>query len=86
MVIVFHKGFSIQRDLLVMTEKWWKSVDKGCTSGDILTDLSKDFSCILHDLSIAKRTVYCFGYQSLIIIELFSNRQQRTKINSAFSC
>ena len=43
MAIVFHKGFSIQRDLLVMTEEWWKCVDKGCTSGGILTDLSKDF-------------------------------------------
>ena len=42
MAIVFLKGFSIQRDLLVMTEEWWKCVDKGCTSGGILTDLSKD--------------------------------------------
>ena len=49
-------------------------------------DLSKAFDCILHDLLIAKLAAHGFDYQSLKIMESFlSNRQQRTKINNAFS-
>ena len=82
----FRKGFSTQHCLLVMTEKWRKCLDKGGISGAILTDLSKAFDCILHDLLIAKLAAYGFDYQSLRITESFlSNRQQRTKINNAFS-
>ena len=55
-------------------------------SGAILTDLSKAFDCILHELLIAKLAAYGFDYQSLRIMESFlSNKQQRTKINNAFS-
>ena len=55
-------------------------------SGAILTYLSKAFDCILHELVIAKLAAYGFDYQSLRIMESFlSNRQQRTKINNAFS-
>ena len=40
----------------------------------------------MHDLLIAKLAAYGFDYQSLRIMESFlSNRQQRTKINNAFS-
>ena len=61
-------------------------MDKGDINGAILTDLSKNFDCILHELLIAKRTACGFDYQSLRIMESFlSNRQQRTKINNAFS-
>ena len=81
----FRKGFSTQHCLLVMTEKWQKCLDKGGISGAILTDLSKAFDCILHNLLIAKLAVYGFDYQSLRIMESFlSNRQQRTKIHNAF--
>ena len=81
----FRKGFSTQHCLLVMTEKWRKCLDKGGISGAILTDLSKAFDCILH-LLIAKLAAYGFDYQSLRIMESFlSDRQQRKKINNAFS-
>ena len=82
----FRKSFSTHHCLLVMTEKWRKCLDEGRISGDILKDLSKAFDCILHDLLIAKLAAYGFDYQSLRIMESFlSNRQQRTKINNAFS-
>ena len=82
----FRQGFSTQHCLLVMAEKWRKCLGKGGLSGAILTDLSKAYDCILHDLLIAKLTAYGFDYQSLRIMESFlSNRQQRTKINNAFS-
>ena len=82
----FRKGFSIRHCLLVMTENWRKCLNKGGISGAILTDLSKAFDCILHELLIAKFAAYGFDYQSFRIMESFlSNRQQRTKINNAFS-
>ena len=60
---------------------------KGGISEAILTDLSKAFDCILHDLVVAKRAANGFDYQSPRITESFLfNRQQRTKINNAFSC
>ena len=61
-------------------------MDKAGISGAILTDLSKAFDCIFHGLLIAKPAAYGFDYESLRIMEGFlSNRQQRTKINNAFS-
>ena len=75
----------MQHCLLVMKEKWRKCLDKAVISGAILTDLSKTFDCILHDLLVGKLAAYCFDYQSLRIMENFlSNKQQRTKIYNDF--
>ena len=77
----FRKGFSTQHCLLVMTEKWRKCLDKEGVSRAILTDLSKAFDCILHNLLIAKLAAYGFDYLSLRIMESFlSNRQQKQKL------
>ena len=52
----------------------------------LLTDLSKAFDCILHDLLIAKLAVYRFEYNSLQIMQsCLSNGKQRTKINDPYS-
>ena len=50
----FRKGYSAQHCLLVMIEKWKKIVDCRGVFGALLTDLSKAFDCIPHDLIIAK--------------------------------
>ena len=69
-----------------MSEKWQKCLGKGGISGAILTYPSKVFDYYFHDLLIAKLAAYSFDYQSLWITESsLSNRQQRTKINNAFS-
>ena len=43
----FYKGYSSQYRLLVMTEKFKESTDKGNAFGALLTDLSKAFDHIL---------------------------------------
>ena len=79
----FRQGYSTQHCLLIMTEKWRQCLDKGGISGALLTDLSKAFDCLLHDLLIAKLAAYGFGYDSLVFIQSYrSERQQRTKINT----
>ena len=50
----FRKDFSTQHCLLLMLEKWKRAVDNNKVFGALLTDLSKSFDCISHDLLIAK--------------------------------
>ena len=69
-----------------MTEKWRQCLDKGGISGALLTDLSKAFDCLLHDLLIARLAAYGFDYDALVFIQSYlSERQQRTKVNNAYS-
>ena len=82
----FRQGYSTQHCLLIMTEKWCQCLDKGRISGALLTDLSKAFDCLLHDLLIAKLAAYGLDYDSLVFIQSYlSERQQRTKVNNAYS-
>ena len=82
----FRQGYSTQHCLLIMTEKWRQCLDKGGISGALLTDLSKAFDCLLHDLLIAKLAAYGFDYDSLVFIKTYlSERQQRTKVSNAYS-
>ena len=57
----FRKGHSTHHCLLFMLEKLKKSLDKGLTTGIFLTDLTKAFDCISHDLLIAKLNAYGFS-------------------------
>ena len=49
----------------MMTEKWKNAVDKGKFFGASLTDLSKVFHCLSHELLIAKSYNYDFDLQAL---------------------
>ena len=82
----FRKGFSTQHCLTVMLERWKKAMDKGQLAGALLTDLSKAFDCINHELLIAKLEAYGFDHESLTYIYSYlSDRKQRTKVNGSFS-
>ena len=82
----FRQGYSAQHCLIIMVEKWRQCLDNGGVSGALLTDLSKAFDCILHDLLIAKLVGYGFDYNSLQMLQSYlSSRKKRTKINDAYS-
>ena len=53
-----------QCGLLVIIEKWEKAVDKGELDGALLTNLSKAFNYITHDMLIAKVTAHGFDSYS----------------------
>ena len=82
----FRKEYSAQHCLLSMLEKWKSAIDNRKMFGDLLTDLSKAFVCLSHDLLIAKLNAYGFSIAALRLVQNYlSNRKQRTKINSDFS-
>ena len=54
--------------------------------GASLTDLSKAFDCLPHDIIIAKLNAYEFDMKALnFIYDYLRNRKQRTKIDNAYS-
>ena len=54
--------------------------------GPLLTDLSKAFDCLIHELLIAKLHAYGLSLSSLeLVYDYLLNRKQRTKVNSNYS-
>ena len=49
-----RRGYNAQRCLIILTEKWKKSVDNVGAFDALLTDLSKAFDCLPHELLIGK--------------------------------
>ena len=69
-----------------MLEKFRKCLDDGGAYAALLTDLSKAFDCLPHDLLIAKLQAYGFDTSSLKLIHSYlTNRYQRVKVNNSFS-
>ena len=69
-----------------MLGKWKSAVDKGKYFGALLTDLSKAFYCISHELTLAKLRAYGFSLRALRLIHSYlTNRKQRTKVNGKYS-
>ena len=67
----FRKGFSSQHYLLVMIELLRKIRDEKGVFAAVLTDLSKDFDCIPHQLLIAKLSAYGFDMKSIAFISAY---------------
>ena len=82
----FRKGYGTQHCLLLMLEIWKEATDNNKAFGALLTDLSKAFDCLSHDLLIAKLHAYGLDIDSLNILQDYlSNRKQRTKVDSFYS-
>ena len=76
----FRKGYSAQHVLLAMTEKIKEARDSKKVCAAVLTDLSKLFNCLLHDLLIAKLCAFGFDLKLLKVIQAYLNdRIQVTK-------
>ena len=83
----FRQGFSAQHCLLEMIEKLRKIRDEKGVFAAVLTDMSKAFNCIPHQLLIPKLSAYDgFDMISIVFISGYlKNRKQKTKIGSTFS-
>ena len=67
-------------------EKWKSSLYKGKAFGKLLTDLSKAFDCLSHELIMAKSNAYWLSLSALKLTQSYlSERKQIIKINQVYS-
>ena len=82
----YRKGHSTEQCLMVMIEMWRKALDEKQVVGAVLTDLSKAFDCLPHDLLIAKLHAYGFERSALDFIHSYlTDRTQRTQVDGEYS-
>ena len=65
-----------------MTEKWRKSLDEGYAFGALLTDLSKAFDSLPHELLIAK--IYAYGLDIPSLKLLYSYMKTKSEWNGTY--
>ena len=69
-----------------MIEKFKKLLDKGGEYAAVLTDLSKEFNCLPHNLITAKFHACGFDKASLRLMHSYlTDSCQRVKINNSYS-
>ena len=73
----FRKGYGAQDCLLAMLEHWKSAVDKGKVFGALLTDLSKAFDCLSHELIIAKLNTYGFSLDVLKLVQSYLSKKRQ---------
>ena len=82
----FRKGHNTEQCLVAMFELWRKALDNKKVAGGVLTDLSKAFDCLNHNLLIAKMEAYGFDNSALsYIYNYLKDRKQRTKVDNSYS-
>ena len=61
----FERDIALSLSLIIMLEEIRKNLDERNTGGMLLTDLSKAFDCLVHDLMVAKLHAYGFEYNGI---------------------
>ena len=82
----YRKGHSTEQCVMVMIEMWKKALDEKNVAGAVLTDLSKAFDCLPHDLLVAK--LYAYGFEKSacnFVFDYLTERKQRTKVDGEYS-
>ena len=81
-ISAYRKSYNSQHVLIRLTEEWREYLDKDFAVGAVMTDLSKAFDCIPHDLLIANLEAYSLGEKTLsYIFSYLRNRNQCVHIN-----
>ena len=75
----FWNGFSAQNCLLAMLRKCKWFVDNGKAFGVLLTDLSKAFHCLLHELMIANLNAYRFSIFPLGLMQGYLSEKKKER-------
>ena len=82
----YRKSCGTQTALISMPEKLRKTLDIKGYIGAIVTDFSKAFNTINHELLLAKLHAYALSMHSLLILSsCLSNRKKKVNINYSFS-
>ena len=72
--------------LIRLIENWRHVIDNDLFTGAVLTDLSKAFDCIPHDLLIAKLHAYGLDFDTVTFLHnYFKHRKQSKKITNRSS-
>ena len=86
MIFAYRKNYSTQHVITRLVEEWRERLDENFVVGAVLTDLSKAFNCIVHDLLIAKLAAYSFSNTALrYVYSYLNNRKQRVRISNTYS-
>ena len=82
----FRKGYSAKHCLSAMTKKMKEARDSNKVCAVVLTNLSKVFDCLLHNLLIAKLHAFALDLKFLKVIHAYVNNRIRvTKVGSFYS-
>ena len=81
-ISAYHKSYNSQHVLIRLIEEWREYLDKHFVVGAVMTDLSKVFDCIPHNLLIAMLEAYGQGEKALsCIYSYLTNGNQCVRIN-----
>ena len=82
----YRKNYGSQNILISLIEEWRKNLNNNFVVGTALTDLSKTFDRIPHDLIIANLSAYNFSDEALsYIYSYLTNRRKCVRINNTHS-
>ena len=85
-ISAYRKSFSTEHVLIRLLEDWRNKLDNNNVVGAVLTDLSKAFDCIPHNLQVAKLDAYGFNRDTVAYIYSYlKNRKQCVRINGTQS-